>query len=170
MSKAILFLQHTSDTLTYSPYTEAIGDFTVVEWFCRWLERTHPKIDFTIATRSKHLARVVARVGGYIPPVIQVASQTTLHAFLKLANLLRADELEILPVGLPFAPWNLLEAVREHHRSSDNQCTIVGDMPLLFSPQIEGMDLRFFDHTRSGPTFGADRAGPRECAGTEQPA
>ncbi len=146
MRKSILFIQHPSDTLTYCPYADSIGNKSVIEWFYEWLRSAHPSLDAIIVTNSRHIAedlqRITDRIGAL---VVCVPRRSKLHALQHLAKLYRsADYLELLPIGLPLAPADLLRSVNQHHLAVNNHCTLVFDLPPLFSPQIytsEGLDI-----------------------------
>lgn len=55
---------------------------------------------------------------------------------MELAHTFDGCDIELLPIGLPFAPLQLLQCTREHHRASDNDCTVIADLPSAFAPQI----------------------------------
>ncbi|HLH06700.1 MAG TPA: hypothetical protein VKW78_05660 [Terriglobales bacterium] len=67
-----------------------------------------------------------------------------LNALLYLARLFTSDNLTVLPIGLPFAPKDLLQKAKEHHLENGNHCTIVADLLPILSPQLytrEGLGI-----------------------------
>lgn len=157
--KLIHYLDYSSQSVSYSPLLDSVGDFTVIEWLCDWAAQYRDVASFhVVATGSRdEEARVAAAWGA---TVLKTAIRNKIRHLAEFAGACDdADTIALVPPCAPLLPNEVFLDIVRCHAESENGYTIVKGLPLGTFPELydvsvfESLKRLAVDHGPAEPSY-----------------
>jgi L-malate glycosyltransferase len=135
---AAIHLPFISESLSYRPYLDTIKSISLLELFINVIYASYPTINLYVLFSNDEIAdnlfNIVKKHVHVIP--FRTTYRTQIRAFAHLAKEAGKPHIAFLPLGIVFAPEDLLSRVYTHHVKYSNNFTKVTGFPENSTPEI----------------------------------
>lgn len=133
----ILYLQRFSESVSYRPHLQPVGDVRALDWFCERFFAANPSQRLLItAYHAADRAMLASCAREWPCEVIDANPKAPVRECADLA--VRSRSATVVFVRLPyvFAPQDLIRRAVTYHRSAGNVATFVAGVPPETAPEV----------------------------------
>lgn len=134
---AVLYLPHTSESISYRPYLDKVGSATLLEWFLDTFMLANRTINLSVLFHTEDATPQLREILlSYNVISIPTPHKIQTQAFRQAVKQARKPHTAVFTVEMGLSPGDLLTRAFLHHLRHQNKFTFVKGLPLDCAPEI----------------------------------